>query len=448
VRAVIPKTIEECLCWLDSLEKFSIRPGLERMEYMMERLEHPHRRLKFIHVAGTNGKGSTCMFLHSILRKAGHDTGLFTSPYIGSFQSRIQYNEEVISQESLLLLVQRLYPIVEEMKGTEAGEPTEFEVITALAILYFATVTYPDIVIWETGLGGRWDSTNIVHPLASIITNVGFDHMNILGEDLPAIAREKAGIIKSGVPTITGEKKEEVLDVLLGTAKEKMAAPYRAGVEFRTHRYPASAGEAMAEVFDYESIFGSFKGCTLHMIGEHQVENAATAIMALQVVNQYYALYIEEKHIMEGLRDASLPGRFEQISEKPTVLLDGAHNVEGMEALVKTLGDFYPGKKVSLVFSVLSDKKYVEMISMLAPHCSRVWATRGSHPRAALSEELADVFQSAAPNLAVYARENWQEALQEAIHTVTDEDVLLVAGSLYFISDVKKEWKVNRKAGE
>jgi dihydrofolate synthase/folylpolyglutamate synthase len=438
------QSLEQALSWLAGLEKFSIRPGLERMEYMMERLDHPERRLKFIHIAGTNGKGSTAAFLQAILRHAGQDIGLFVSPYITSPRERIQYNGEYINTDDLLALINKLAPIAEEMKDTEVGMPTEFEVITALALLYFATVTYPDIVIWETGIGGRLDSTNIVHPLACIITNVGFDHMNILGEDLPAIAREKAGIIKSGVPVITGKMPGKALEVIEETARARRAAMYRADKEYQAVR----ARENGPEILDFTGMFGSLNGLELGLYGAHQVDNAAAALMTLQVLNKYFALYIEEEHIRQGLQETKWPGRFEKIGEHPDVILDGAHNPEGVRALAQTIRDYYPGRKVSLVFSALSDKNYAEMALLLAPLCERVWVTRIDHPRAARPEEIAAAFRSAAPDIPVQVEEEWRTAWHRALHTATAQEVLVVAGSLYFIADIRNEWKENRKAGD
>ncbi|GEN33018.1 bifunctional folylpolyglutamate synthase/dihydrofolate synthase [Aneurinibacillus danicus] len=438
------QSLDQALSWLAGLERFSVRPGLARMEYMMERLGHPERRLKFIHIAGTNGKGSTAAFLHAILRRAGQDVGMFVSPYVTSFHERIQYNGSYITTEELVELIEKVKPVVEEMKESEFGTPTEFEVVTALALLYFATVTYPDIVVWETGLGGRLDSTNIVHPLACIITNVGLDHINILGEDLPAIAREKAGIIKNGVPIITGKMPGKALEIIEEAARSRRASIYRAGEEYDAVRIRENDREMM----DFAGMFGSVAGCELGLVGAHQVDNAAAALMTLQVLSNYFALYIEEEHIREGLREARWPGRFEKISEAPDVILDGAHNAEGVSALIQTVQDYYPGRKVSLVFSALADKNYAEMAWQLAPICNRVWVTKNDHPRAARVEDLAAAFRTAAPDMPVQAEENWQEAWRQALHTVTPQEVLLVAGSLYFISDIRNEWKENRKAGD
>lgn len=436
--------LQEALSWLGGLERFSIRPGLERMEYLMEALGHPERRLKFVHIAGTNGKGSTAAFLDAILREAGQDTGMFTSPYIETFHSRIRYNGTPIKTEELLALIERIRPIVEEMRNHEVGTPTEFEVVTALALLYFATVTYPDIVIWETGLGGRLDSTNIVHPLASIITNVGLDHMNILGETRADIAREKAGIIKSGVPVIMGRMHPDALAVLEETAQAKKATMYRAGREYTAERQLAEGREHLT----FTGPFGRLENSELGLYGAHQADNAAAALMTIQVLRSYYALYVDDEHMRNGLACAKWPGRFERIAEKPDMIFDGAHNVDGIKALKQTLDDYYPGQRIRLVFSALGDKEYAQMVAELAPACAEVWVARTAHPRAAEPEKIAAVFQQVIPGIPVHVYENGTEAWEAARTNAGPEDVILVAGSLYFISDVRNGWKQTRKAGD
>ncbi|KHF33539.1 Folylpolyglutamate synthase [Paenibacillus sp. P1XP2] len=207
------RTYAEAADWINGLIPFGIRPGMARIEKMMEMLGHPHRRLKFIHVAGTNGKGSTCAFLTRVLLQSGYTVGTYTSPYITKFTNRFQYNGEDIPEETLLMLANRLYPIVEEIAATELGSPTMFEVSTALAILYYAEECVPDIVVWETGLGGRLDVTNIVYPVVSVITNIGMDHTDILGDTVEQIAFEKAGIIKPGVPVVSCVQQPEAIEV-------------------------------------------------------------------------------------------------------------------------------------------------------------------------------------------------------------------------------------------
>lgn len=440
--------MNEAMDWLNQLDKFSIRPGLERMDYLLGRLGHPERRLKFIHISGTNGKGSTSAMLEAVLRKAGYCTGLFTSPYIESFNSRIRINGEPISSAHLLQMINEIRPLVEEMGNLNIGIPTEFEMITVLAILYFATVAYPDIVIWETGLGGRLDSTNVVYPLVSVITNVGLDHMNILGGSLADIAREKAGIIKNGVPVVTGIKNEDILKLVTEVAEQKKAKLYATEQDFTLIRKIPEQGRFL-ERMDFQSYYGGYKNLEVSLLGKHQAENASIALMTLQVLKSFYALYIEEEHIREGLKSTLWPGRFERISTNPTIILDGAHNEDGIRAVVETLHDFYPGNKVDLLFAVLKDKPYEEMVKHLTPFCREVRVTAVSHPRGASPAEVAKEFLQAEPGLHVDVVEDWKDAFRQSCQKVGGEGILLVAGSLYFISDIRKEWfEKYRKAGE
>lgn len=443
------KDINEALNWLGQLDKFSIKPGLERMEYMLNRLGRPERRLKFIHIAGTNGKGSTSAMMESVLREAGYSTGLFTSPYIESFTSRIRYNGEGISPHDLLKIMNEIRPIVEELSSKEdIGIPTEFEVVTILAILYFATISFPDIVIWETGLGGRLDSTNVVTPIVSVITNVGYDHMNILGGTMQEIAREKAGIIKNGVPVVTGIQQEDIIKVIEEESKGKKATVYRLGKEFTVERKQPQTG-VQRETFDFKSLFSSLPQLQVSLLGEHQIANASLALMTLQVLKSYYAMYIEEEHIRQGLLKTSWPGRFEIINKKPIIILDGAHNEEGVQALANTLEDYYPGTKVNLLFAVLQDKPYEKMVDILAPLCKKVTITAAAHPRKAMPEEVEIHFKQILPNLDTLVVADWREAFHQCVASLREDEVLLVAGSLYFISDIRNEWLNSyKKVGE
>lgn len=218
------QTYEEALKWIHSRLTFGIKPGLQRMEWMMEKLDHPERRCRFIHVAGTNGKGSTIAFMQEVLKAAEYKVGAFTSPYLESFNERITIDGNPISEEEILQLSNVIKPVVDELEKTELGAPTEFEVITAMMFYYFGKINVPDVVLLETGLGGKWDSTNIANPILSVITMIGHDHLNILGSTIEEIAEQKAGIIKNGVPVITAVEQKEALDVIERVAKEKSKA--------------------------------------------------------------------------------------------------------------------------------------------------------------------------------------------------------------------------------
>ena len=268
------------------------------MEWMLERLDHPERRIKSIHVGGTNGKGSTVAFLRSILESAGYRVGTFTSPYFEHFNERISINSQPISDQELIELTNVIKPLADELDGTELGGPTEFEVITAMSLYYFAKMSPVDVVVYEVGLGGRFDSTNVIHPLLSIITSIGLDHTAILGDTYEEIAFEKAGIIKNGVSVITGVKQPEALEVIRKKAVETKSPMYQLEKDFSTG---SRVSLQLGEKFTVSSMFGKFEHLETSMIGSHQVDNAACAVMATQILSNYYSFIIEESHVREGL---------------------------------------------------------------------------------------------------------------------------------------------------
>src|SRR5690606_1221285 len=325
------KTYQEALQWIHSRTNLGMKPGVKRMECLMEKLRHPERYVKVIHVGGTNGKGSTIAYLRQILQEAEYKVGTFTSPYFEKFNERISINGTPISDDDLVKLTNVIKPLCEELDESELGGPTEFEVITAMAIYYFARINPVDVALFEVGLGGRLDSTNVLYPILTIITNIGKDHTNFLGNTYEEIAFEKAGIIKSGVTLITGATQPEALKVLEDKAKEKRASVYLKDREFRITEHERLPD---GERFSVETIFQTLNGLRISMKGRHQTENAALAVMAAIYLNKLIAFYIEEEHIRNGLAKAACPGRFEIVSEYPFVLIDGAHNEEGAAALV------------------------------------------------------------------------------------------------------------------
>ncbi len=432
------RSFEEAVTWIQGLQKFGIKPGLERMQWMLERLDYPQRRLKFIHIAGTNGKGSTVQFISRVLEEAGYSVGTFTSPAMGGLNTHVNCNHQPMSEEAFTALVeQRIRPLASEIEQTEAGSLTEFEVLTLLAILYFAEVEYPDFVVWETGLGGRLDSTNVVTPLVSVITNIGYDHMNILGNSLEKIAAEKAGIIKNGFPVITAETNPVSFEVIEQTAKQKKCALYSLGKDFSYSRKTGMQADEQ-EYFDFRGIFRDYPGICLSMLGEHQVQNAALSVMALEVLRQYSAVWFEPEHLLQGLKKAQWPGRFEIVQKKPFLILDGAHNIEGMRTLLQTARERFPGRKFKVLFSVLADKDTQAIIRELVPICEEVVATEMDHPRALPLSDILMHFRDESPCLNVRGFQPWQRAFEEWYQSNQADDVFLVTGSLYFISTIRE----------
>lgn len=429
--------VGEAIDWIHSLLPRGIKPGLERMSWMMERFGHPENGLKFIHIAGTNGKGSTTMFVASVLREAGYNVGMYTSPYLETFHDRIRWNGKFIADEDLVSLVKRIKPLVEELDASHWGSPTEFEVITAMAILYFAEMKQTDFVVWETGLGGRLDSTNIVTPLVSVITNVGYDHMNILGDQLSKIAREKAGIIKRGVPVVTGERKPEALDVIRESSEMMQSPLYRIDEDFQAKRLSFSEQH---QEFSFSGPNGGYSPVHIRMMGMHQVTNAATGIMALEILRQKYGTAVTKEHILKGMASAFWPGRFERLlmgREMPTILFDGAHNPDGAISLAATLQELYPDKKITMLFAVLKDKNWEDILNPLLPLCQSVVVSEVDHPRKLEAERVFSGIRNWVPELPLTIAKDGCNALRELIDQGGPQDLILVTGSLYFISEIR-----------
>ncbi|MFC4600413.1 bifunctional folylpolyglutamate synthase/dihydrofolate synthase [Cohnella hongkongensis] len=436
------RTAEEAMAWITGLTAFGIRPGLDRIRSLMERFNHPERRLKFIHVAGTNGKGSVCAFLTSVLLKSGYDVGTFTSPYLTSYSNRLQYNGQDIPDEHLVRLANRLKPAADELAASELGPLTMFEVTTALAILYYGTVAFPDYVVWETGLGGRLDVTNVVVPVISVVTNVGHDHMDVLGPTLADIAREKAGIIKSGVPVVSAVAQPEAVQVVEETARSRQATLYRAGEQFFFEALSVAEDE---QRFSFRSPFREIPSLTIRLNGEHQVANAATAVMTLEVLRQYYALIVDDEQLEAGLRETVWPGRLEMVSNDPRILLDGAHNPEGMEALSRALRDVYAYDRLNAMIAMMPNKNHEHSLRHILPLVDTLVITEPDFHKKMNAAELASVAKRVGDELgrspAIVVEPDWRRALELLLGASSSAGngsaLNVITGTLYLIADVR-----------
>ncbi|MEW8985512.1 MAG: folylpolyglutamate synthase/dihydrofolate synthase family protein [Bacillus sp. (in: firmicutes)] len=427
------QTYNEALTWIHARLRLGIKPGLKRMEWMMERLDHPERNIKAIHIGGTNGKGSTLTFLRCILEEAGYYVGSFTSPYFEQFNERISVNGKPISDEEMLQLANAIKPLAEELENTDLGGPTEFEVITAMALYYFSKVNPVDVALFEVGLGGRFDSTNVIHPLLSIITSIGLDHTNILGDTYEQIATEKAGIIKNGTSIVTAVKQPEAIRVIETKAKAAKAPLYQLGKEFKISQPETLPNGAQ---FNFSSaLYRDLNNFKISMLGQHQLDNAALAVMASQILSQLYAFLIDENQIRAGLERAYWPGRFELISVQPTIIIDGAHNQEGIDALASELTKRYHDKKINILFTALADKKLDNMIAKLDEVADSITFTQFDYPRASKAENLAALSISANK----HTEPDWRAGLERLLNEQSEnpDSILVITGSLYFLSEVK-----------
>ncbi len=418
-------TYEESLEKISSLLRFGMKPGLERVQKLLRLLGDPQNSLKFVHVAGTNGKGSACVLTASTLRASGCKTGLFISPYVTDFCERMQIDGEMIPHDDLAALVEKTYPLVQKMNG-EGEEITEFEFITALAMQWFAQKRC-DVVVLEVGLGGRLDATNVISvPLVSVIMSISLDHTAILGDTVEKIAFEKCGIIKENGTTVCYlDQPAGALEVIRQTAQE------------RNNRFVLpKLAEIRQLSTDLTGTALSWRGMTLHLpfLGEHQIKNAATALAALSVL-QEKGYSITQSSLQEGFAKASFPARLEVLHQNPTVLLDGAHNPGGTAALAEAVKTYLGGKKVVAVMGMLADKDVSSALKNLAGLFSEVITLEPQNPRAMSAEELAEHWKSlGTPAQAVKQPD---DALQKALNLAGGEGAVVICGSLYLAGDIR-----------
>lgn len=418
-------TYEEAIEQINSLLRFGIKPGLERITKLLQRLGNPQKKLRFVHVSGTNGKGSTCAMISSVLTQAGYKTGRFVSPYVTEFRERIQIDGEMIPKEVLASLTEQVMTEVRamELKGETV---TEFEMITALGFLWFAKEAC-DVVVLEVGLGGRFDATNVIDcPLVSVITSISFDHMAVLGGSLAKITYEKCGIIKPGGVTVCSPcQPEEAKRVIKNLSYER---------------------KNELHVADISSLylFGSnlngtdfiYRGTLMHLplLGDHQLQNAATALAALEVLRKK-DFQIAPENIQEGFRKIFFPARMELLSRRPIVLLDGAHNPDGARVLSEALKKYLPGKKIIAVMGMMADKDRLPVYEKLLPLFSEVFTCTSSNPRTLSAAELASEIR----NFGVKANivSDPEEALKWALAKVQRDTAVIICGSLYLASDIR-----------
>ena len=414
-------TPEQALAFLHSRSPSTVVLGLERMQTALAELGHPERRLPAVHVAGTNGKGSTCAMVDAVLRKAGFRVGLYTSPHLVLFNERIRLDGEDISDG---VLGRRLLQVLQ--RAPTAKELTYFELGTLVAFWHFAEEAV-DFAVLETGLGGRLDATSTCLPLATAVTALGLDHTELLGDSLSAIAREKAGIFRAGVPAVVARQEAEAEAVLHQEAARVGAPLLREGVDF------ALAWEGPELVFTQGA--RRLSGLRLGLAGEHQRHNAALALCLLDVLQEEGAAISEEAR-REGLRTVRWPGRLEEVPGAPLLLLDGAHNPQGVEALLTALDTTYVGRRVHLVFAAVRDKEVGQMLARLLPRmASATFTPLPNTSRGLLPEDYLALAQQTLAE--VHLAESPAAALEEVVARAAKEDVVLVAGSLYLVGAVK-----------
>lgn len=401
--------------------------GLSRMEELLEKLGNPHQKLKYIHLAGSNGKGSTLHYIKEMLITEGYTIASFTSPYLEEINEQLRINDENISDEDFIATFQELSHVIQEMDLVGNG-PTQFEILTAMAFVYFNHRAV-DLVLLEAGLGGRLDSTNVIVPLVSIITSISLEHTNILGNTLAEIASEKAGITKAGIPIISGVTSTEPAQVIEQTA-QSLKAPY---IQLTKDILVGDFNQTdSTQSFTFSMGDTVFENLELQMLGHHQVNNAALAVTAVTLLEDVFP--ISESSIREGLRKAKWKGRFEKISDKPTIIIDGAHNEAGIGVLLETLRTQYPNRNYRFVFSALRDKNYSKMIHLLDEVAADMVITEFAHERATSAEKLFEQSHHEKKRM----EKDWKKAIDVVLQQSKEDDVIVVTGSLYFLAMVRE----------
>ena len=413
--------VNEALRYIHSVAWTSCAPGLGRARSLLARMGNPEKMLKFIHIAGTNGKGSTAAMLAGILRRAGYRTGLYTSPYILRFNERMQLDGEPLPDAELARVTESVRPLAESL----AERPTEFDLVTCIAMEYFAR-NRCDIVVLEVGLGGEFDSTNVIDaPEAAVITRIGLDHTNILGGTLEEIAHAKAGIIKPGCDCILYAQQPGVEAVFAQTCAQRGARLHRANMD---HLHPRSRG-LEGQCFDWKRL----ANLRLPLLGEHQLHNASTALTTAEVLSAK-GWHIPEAAVRKGLAEVTWPGRFQLLRREPPFIVDGGHNPQCLEALARALQEYLPGRKITFLCGCMADKDCAEMFGALAPCAREFVAVTPPCPRALPAEELADrllrLGLNAAPSTSI------EQGVQAAIDRAGSDGAVCACGSLYLISDV------------
>lgn len=406
-------TLHEVEIFFNNRKVIGIKPGLARVEALLKRVGHPEKNLKAIHIAGTNGKGSTLHFLNAALLANDYHVGIFTSPSFTGLSGHILLNNQSISEPQFVTIMNQLYPQVMELDKQDMA-PTEFEILTVAAFMFFAKNS--EIVLVETGMGGRYDTTNTVLPILSIITNVSIDHTDYLGTTLKEIAQHKAGIIKENKPVIVGEMASEALDVIRAEAKSKKSELHILGESF---------------AYEKEQLIG------VNLKGKHQLKNISLARKALEVLEgKNFAL--DWKKARTAMNNLKLPGRFEMIYENPSIIVDAAHNIAGIQAFIDTVQSYDKSKEKHVIVGAFKDKDTEKMVNHLADFFTSVTLTTFDHPRAATASELLGKLDK--DN--VHKADDWQTVIQVSL-TETDKS-FYITGSLHFITLVRDYFHENR----
>ena len=426
----------QALNYIENTGKFGSRLGLENVSRLLDILGNPHRDLRIIHVAGTNGKGSTCSFINSMLIYQGYNVGLYTSPYLEEFNERIKINNVNISDEDLAQSVSRVSDAIGQMIEEGCDHPTEFEIITACAFLYFRDRDV-DFAVIEVGLGGRLDATNVCIPLVSAITSISMDHTEYLGDTLARIAFEKGGIIKNKRPVVLYQQSDEVESVISSICSERYSELFI--TENDKIEY---ISEGMSSQSVNLEVMGHFySGIEISLPGRHQARNLAVALSVLRLLEISSDIsQVDTEALYRSIRETRWPGRMEVIKTEPLTIIDGAHNPDGAAILSESVDRYLVGKKINLVFGMLRDKDILSVAKLLAVRADRIIITEPESPRAASSAEVHGIILEAlrgedVPDITEIP--DIEEAVRHGQSMAGDGEAVIYAGSLYMIGRVR-----------
>lgn len=421
---------EESRVYLDEISRYGSVLGLDNMKELLDRLGNPQKDLKFIHISGTNGKGSVLAYLSTILSGAGYKTGRYISPTLDTYREKIQVDGEYIEKDSLARHVTKIAKATEDMKKCNAGIPTQFEVETVLAFLYFKEKNC-DIVVLETGLGGTLDATNIIDTsILEIIMPVSMDHQSFLGDTIEEIAKQKAGIIKENTQVVSACQIPQALEVIREVCNEKKAELIVSDLK----KLSIKSRCINQQVFDYKQ----WKDVSISLAGSYQPSNAIVALDAVSVLRQQ-GFELSDKHVLEGLRKTVWKGRFTAISNEPVIVMDGAHNPAGARELIKSLDLYFKDKKMVYIFGVFSDKAYEEMIDITAPRAEHIITVETKdNPRALSASLLRDAVSKV--NSSCEESASLEDAMSKALAMARQDNdrVIVIFGSLSFLAEAEQ----------
>jgi len=441
------QSYEEALRYIDSFinyereENFSYDRrflNLKRMERLLGLIGNPHQQLKTIHIAGTKGKGSTAAIITSILTVNGLKVGLYTSPHLIDPRERIRIGGKLISQEEFVYFLSQMRFQLEN--SSEQTSFTFFEIYTALAFLYFSHHRV-DIAVLETGMGGRLDATNVVYPLLAVITQISFDHTRELGKDLASIAREKSGIIKEGVTVLTSPQDRAAMKVLEQAAREKETELYKVGEDIQFKRRGSTS---QTQTFYLETTKRIYPHLLLPLAGAHQLINAATAVGAIDLIEDK-GIFTSSEAVRKGLKDVKWPGRIETLSTEPLFIVDCAHNGASAQALANYLKEEFPGKKIILVLGVLKNKDIKSIARILCPLADKIILTRADSPRALTPEEIEKTIVKFSGKKEILIEKKVENAILCAKGLACYDDLICTTGSVYLAGEILKYHRKKEK---